>query len=64
MFVIRHAVFKDAPGESNPGAALSYPYAVEHQGKVYVGYSNNGERKGNNNSAELAAIPIEQLAVE
>jgi hypothetical protein len=29
-----------------------------------VGYSNNGERNGNNNSAELAVIPIEKLAVE
>jgi len=64
VFVIRHAVFEDGPGESNPGAALSYPYAVEHQGKLYVGYSNNGERKGNHNSAELAVIPVGTLAVE
>jgi hypothetical protein len=64
VFVIRHAVFEDGPGESNPGAALSYPYAVEHQGKLYVGYSNNGQRQGNNNSAELAVIPIEGLVVE
>ena len=32
--------------------------------KLYVGYSNNGQRHGNNNSAELAVIPIEKLAVE
>jgi hypothetical protein len=64
VFVIRHAVFEDGPGESDPGAALSYPYAVEYQGKLYVGYSNNGERHGNNNSAELAVIPIEKLTVE
>jgi len=64
VFVIRHAVFEEGPGESNPGAALSYPYAVEHQGKLYVGYSNNGQRQGNNNSAELAVIPIEGLVVE
>mgnify|MGYP000433055587 CR=1 FL=1 len=51
-------------------AALSYPYAVEHDGKLYVGYSNSGDkttRDGtgrelwNNNSAELAIIPIEKL---
>lgn len=47
--------------------ALSYPYAIEHAGKLYVGYSNNGGGAGrvgegrelwNNNSAELAVIPI------
>jgi hypothetical protein len=64
LFVIRHAVFEDGPGESDPGAALSYPYAIEYQDKLYVGYSNNGQRHGNNNSAELAVIPIEKLAVE
>lgn len=64
VFVIRHAVFENGPGESDPGAAMSYPYAVEYHGKLYVGYSNNGQRHGNNNSAELAVIPIEKLAVE
>ena len=64
VFVIRHAVFDGGPGESHPNAALSYPYAVEHQGKLYVCYSNSGERRGNNNSAELAVIPIEKLTVE
>ena len=64
VLVIRHAVFSKGPGESHPGAALSYPYAIEYQGKLYVGYSNNGERNGNNNSAELAVIPIEKLRVK
>ncbi len=64
VFVIRHAVSANGPGESHPGAALSYPYAIEHEGKLYVGYSNNGERSGNNNSAELAVIPIAQLQVK
>lgn len=64
VFVIRHAVFEDGPGESDPGAALSYPYAVEHHGKLYVGYSNNGQRHANNNSAELAVIPIDNFALE
>lgn len=59
VFVIRHVVFEDGPGESDRRAALSYPYAVEYQDKLYVGYSNNGQRQGNNNSAELAVIPIE-----
>jgi len=73
IFVIRHARFDDGPGESHPGAALSYPYAVEYDGKLYVGYSNSGGGVGrvgegrelwNNNSAELAIIPISALAVD
>ena len=64
VFVIRHAVSDDGPGESHPSAALSYPYAVEYQGNLYVGYSNNGERHANNNSAELAVIRIEKLSTK
>ncbi len=69
VFVIRHAVFPSGPGESHEGAALSYPYAIEHDGKLYVGYSNNGGGAGrvgegrelwNNNSAEIAVIPIKE----
>lgn len=70
VLVIRDAEFPGGPGESHPGAALAYPCAVEHDGKLYVGYSNSGGnigRKGtgrelwNNNSAELAIIPIAAL---
>ncbi len=60
VFVIRHAEHS-GPGESNPKAALSYPCATEHDGKLYVGFSNNGGRGGNHNSAEMAVIPIERL---
>ncbi|MCB1226309.1 MAG: exo-alpha-sialidase [Verrucomicrobiales bacterium] len=60
VFVIRHAEHT-GPGESNPRAALSYPCATEHKGKLYVGFSNNGGRGGNLNSAELAVIPLESL---
>lgn len=60
VFIIRHAEH-DGEGESNPSAALSYPCATEHEGKLYVGFSNNGGRKGNLNSAEMAVIPIEKL---
>ena len=59
VFVIRHAEHNS--GESNPKASLSYPCATEHDGKLYVGFSNNGGRKGNLNSAEMAVIPIEKL---
>jgi hypothetical protein len=49
------------PGESQPQCRLSYPYAVEHDDKLYVIYSNDGGRGGNRNSAELAIIPLNQL---
>ncbi|MFZ2655028.1 MAG: exo-alpha-sialidase [Victivallales bacterium] len=63
VFVIRHAESPGGPGESNPQAALSYPYAVEHEGKLYAGYSNSGGRGGNRNSAELAIIPVSSLTM-
>ena len=70
LFVIRPALFPQGPGESHDKAALAYPYAVEHNDKLYVGYSNSGGNAGrvgtgrelwNNNSAELAIIPIDAL---
>ncbi len=64
VFVIRHAEFAGGQGESHPNARLSYPYATEHVGKLYIGYSNSGDRGGNHNSAELAVIPVEKLRVE
>jgi hypothetical protein len=70
VFVIRHAEFPDGPGESHPKASLSYPHAIERDGHLYVGYSNSGGGVGrvgegrelwNNNSAELAIIPLKSL---
>ncbi len=67
VFAIRRA---ECPGwavESHPDCQLAYPYAVEHEGRLYVGYSNSGGGVGrvgegrelwNNNSVELAVIPI------
>ena len=62
VFRIRDDVFPDGPGESVEGARLSYPYAVERDGHLYVVYSNDGNRNRNLNSAELAVIPIASLA--
>lgn|GEM_PF-429016 len=62
VFRIRDAVH-DGPGESHEKAALAYPYAVEHDGKLFVAYSNSGGRGGNRNSAELAIIPLSSLSV-
>ena len=61
VFVIRRSQNRKHPGESADRLSLSYPCAVEHEGKLYVGYSNNGGRRGNLNSAELAVIPIKAL---
>jgi hypothetical protein len=60
VLVIRHAEH-NGPGESNPKASLSYPCATEHEGKLYIGFSNSGGRGGNHNSAEMAVIPLEKL---
>jgi len=70
VFVIRHAEFPSGPGESHLKAALAYTCAIEHEGKLYVGYSNSGGGVGrvgqgrelwNNNSAEMAIVPVEKL---
>ena len=61
VFVIRRSRHPDQPGESADSLSLSYPCAIEHDGHLYVGYSNNGGRRGNLNSAELAIIPMEQF---
>jgi hypothetical protein len=61
IFLIRESVCPESPGDSDPRGFLSYPYAVEHEGKLYVGFSNMGGRTGNDNSAELAIIPLEAL---
>jgi hypothetical protein len=61
VYVIRHAEHPRGAVESAASASLSYPCAVEHDAKLYVGYSNNGGRGDNHNSAELAIIPVASL---
>jgi hypothetical protein len=63
VYRIRDAVH-DGPGESDPGCRLSYPYAAEYDGKLYVVYSNDGARGGNRNSGELAVIPVKALRAD
>ncbi|MBN2308142.1 MAG: exo-alpha-sialidase [Candidatus Hydrogenedentes bacterium] len=63
LWRIRDDVFAEGPGESAAGTRLSYPYAAEHDGALYVVYSNDGNRGRNRNSAELAVIPTAALAV-
>lgn len=56
VFVIRRSVFPEGPGVSSERADFSYPYAVEHEGKLYVGYTHKSHVAN-----ELAVIPIEKL---
>lgn len=64
VFVIRRSLHPDKQGESAANLSLSYPCAIEQDGHLYVGFSNNGGRSGNLNSAEMAIIPVEQLKTE
>jgi len=64
IFRIRGSVCPESPGDSSPRGGLSYPYAIEHDDSLYVGFSNSGGRGGNDNSAELAIIPLASLAVD
>ncbi len=72
VLVIRRSEH-DGEVESHPGAQLSYPYAIEHGDQLYVGYSNSGGGVGrvgegrqlwNNNSGELAVIPVAALRAD
>lgn len=56
VFVIRTSVFEGTPGVSDPKADFSYPYAVEHEGKLYIGYTHKSHAAN-----ELAVIPLASL---
>ena len=59
VFVIRRSVFPEGPGVSDPRADFSYPYAVEHDGKLFIGYTHKSH-----GANELAVLPVESLRVE
>jgi hypothetical protein len=59
VFLVRRSVFPEGPGVSAPNADFSYPYAVEHDGKLYVGYTHKSHVAN-----ELAVIPIRSLAIQ
>ena len=59
VFLIRASVFEGTPGVSDPKADFSYPYAIEHEGKLYIGYTHKSHAAN-----ELVVIPIDQLRVE
>lgn len=59
VFVIRRSIFPEGPGVSSERADFSYPYAIEHEGNLYVGYTHKSHVAN-----ELAVIPVKALAVE
>lgn len=59
VFVVRHSVSDKTPGVSDPRAEFSYPYAVEHDGRLYVGYTHKSHVAN-----ELAVIPVASLRAE
>lgn len=59
VYLIRNSVSDKTPGVSAPNADFSYPYAVEHEGKLYIGYTHKSHVAN-----ELAVISIESLEVE
>ena len=65
MWLIRDSAIpealRDTYGYTDP-QNLAYPHAIEHDGKLYVVYSA-GHLPANQNSGELAVIPIADLAV-
>jgi len=59
VFLIRTSVCEQTPGVSAANADFSYPYAVEHDGKLYVGYTHKSHIAN-----EIAVIPLNSLEIE
>ena len=58
VFLVRTSVSDRTPGVSARNVDFSYPYAVEHEGKLYIGYTHKSHAAN-----ELAVIPVESLEV-
>jgi hypothetical protein len=56
VFLVRRSVFPEGPGVSAPNADFSYPYAVEHDGHLYIGYTHKSHIAN-----ELAIVPVDRL---
>jgi hypothetical protein len=56
VFLVRRSVFPEGPGVSSPNADFSYPYAVEHDGHLYIGYTHKSHIAN-----ELAVVPVASL---
>lgn len=58
VFLIRPSVSKKTPGVSDSKADFSYPYAIEHEGQLYIGYTHKSHAAN-----ELAVIPVSSLEI-
>lgn len=58
VFLIRPSVFESTQGVSAANADFSYPYAVEHEGRLYIGYTHKSHIAN-----ELAVIPVSSLEI-
>lgn len=59
VFLVRTSISDQTPGVSARNADFSYPYAVEHEGKLYIGYTHKSHMAN-----ELAIVPIHSLKIE
>jgi hypothetical protein len=59
VFLIRTSVFERTPGVSAANADFSYPYAIEHEGHLYIGYTHKSHIAN-----ELAVIPVSSLEIK
>ena len=59
VFLVRASVSGQTPGVSARNADFSYPYAVEHEGKLYIGYTHKSHVAN-----ELAVIPLSSLTIQ
>lgn len=56
VLLIRHSLDSRTPGISHAKADFSYPYAVEHEGHLYIGYTHKSHFAN-----ELAILPLSSL---
>jgi hypothetical protein len=58
VFLIRRSLFPEGPGVSGGRVDFSYPYALEHEGRLYIGYTQKSHAAN-----ELAVVPVASLSV-
>jgi len=64
-FVKLYRICDVEKGQKRNHTRFSYPYAVEYEGNLWIVYSKSADRsEPNNNSAELAIVPIKELKVK
>ncbi len=57
VYLVRRSVCELTPGVSAEKADFSYPYAVEHDGNLYIGYTHKSH-----GANELAIVPVASLS--